>query len=244
MLPVVIAFLAGILTILSPCVLPVVPLVVGAGSTGRMGRLVGVVVGFGATFVLTTVLVASVLSASGLSTSAVRLGAVLVLGVFGLTLVVPQLQAAVERAVATRLPAWGAMRPAGDGLAGGLALGAAIGLVWAPCVGPIMAAAVAAAVVSGPSVASVVPAIAYVAGAAIPLAAIALLGRRAITRFGSTTARSRAMRAFGVATVATALIIAIGLDVPIQSAVAGALPEVWSAALLSIEDTQGVDAVA
>jgi cytochrome c biogenesis protein CcdA/thiol-disulfide isomerase/thioredoxin len=244
MLPVVIAFVAGILTILSPCVLPVVPLVVGAGSTGRMGRLVGVVVGFGATFVLTTVLVASVLSASGLSTSAVRLGAVLVLGVFGLTLVVPQLQAAVERAVATRLPAWGAMRPAGDGLAGGLALGAAIGLVWAPCVGPIMAAAVAAAVVSGPSIASVVPAIAYVAGAAIPLAAIALLGRRAITRFGSTTARSRAMRAFGVATVATALIIAIGLDVPIQSAVAGALPEGWSTALLSIEDTGGVDAVA
>src|SRR3954447_3439270 len=191
MLPVVIAFVAGILTILSPCVLPVVPLVVGAGSTGRMGRLVGVVVGFGATFVLTTVLLASVLSASGLSTSAVRLGAVLVLGVFGLTLVVPQLQAAVERAVATRLPATsGAMRPAGDGLAGGLALGAAIGLGGAPCVGPIMAAAVAAAVVSGPSIASVVPAIAYVAGAAIPLAAIALMGRRGDTRFRSTAARA------------------------------------------------------
>src|SRR3954471_24752652 len=194
MLPVVIAFVAGILTILSPCVLPVVPLVVGAGSTGRMGRLVGVVVGFGATFVLTTVLLASVLAASGISTSAIRLGAVLVLALFGLTLVVPQLQEAVERSVATRLPATpGVLRPAGDGLVGGLALGAAIGLVWAPCVGPIMAAAVAAAVVSGPSIGSVVPAIAYVAGAAIPLAAIALLGRGAITRFGSATATSRAM---------------------------------------------------
>jgi cytochrome c biogenesis protein CcdA/thiol-disulfide isomerase/thioredoxin len=244
MLPIVVAFLAGILTILSPCVLPVVPLVLGAGSTGRLSRLAGVLVGFGTTFVLTTVLLASVLGASGISTSAIRLAAVLLLGVFGLTLVVPQLQEAVERTVARRMPApTGLSRPSGDGLAGGLVLGAATGLVWAPCVGPIMATAVAAAVATGPSAASLVPAIAYVVGAAIPLAVIALLGRGAVSRFGSAAARSRAMRAFGVATVATALIIAIGLDVPIQSAVDAALPTGWSQALLAIEDTGGDEPV-
>src|SRR3954467_11274435 len=99
MLPVVIAFIAGVLTIPSPCVLPVVPLVLGAGSTGRTGRLVGVIAGFGATFVLTSVLLVSVLGSSGISTSTLRIGAVLVLAVFGLTLVVPRVQEAVEGAV-------------------------------------------------------------------------------------------------------------------------------------------------
>ena len=81
-----------------------------------------------------------------------------------------------QRAVVGRLSSPGARQ---DGLFGGLAIGAGIGLIWAPCVGPIMAAVIAAAVVSGPSPLAAAIAAAYVAGAVIPLAAIARWGRRA-----------------------------------------------------------------
>ena len=67
-------------------------------------------------------------------------------------------------------------RTRGDGLAGGLVLGAAIGLVWAPCVGPIMAGVIAAAAVGGPSADGLLIAVGYVVGVAVPLAIVARWG--------------------------------------------------------------------
>ena len=139
------AFLAGVLTILSPCVLPVVPLLLGAGTTGGRGRLPGLVLGFGATFVATAVILASVLAAAGITTDRLRLLSALLLAAVGLAIAVPQIGALWERATATVMSRRSALaaRPM-EGLGGGLILGAAIGLIWAPCVGPIMAAVIAA----------------------------------------------------------------------------------------------------
>ena len=216
------AFVAGILTILAPCTLPVVPLVFGAAATGGRRRTLGILVGFGLTFVLAAVVLAAALAAAGLTTDRLRFASAVVLGIVGLTLVSSWIEALAERGLApvagfgTSLAAG---RP-GDGLVGGLVLGGAIGLVWAPCVGPIMAAVIATAVTHGPSLETVVIALAYVAGAIVPIAIIAGWGRRASHTLEGAVRRGRLRIGLGVAMLVTAALVATGLDFTLEDRVA------------------------
>lgn len=236
------AFVAGVLTILAPCALPVIPLALGAGSSGGRRRVTGLIVGFGVTFVGATVLLAATLASLGLTTDGLRVVSVIVLVVAGLSLAVPAVEALIERRLGP-LAGIGA-RLAGDqrasGFVGGVVLGAAIGLLWAPCVGPIMAGVIAAAAVRGPSLETLAIATAYVAGAAVPIALIAGWGRRASEAMRSLAGRLRLRRAFGVAMLVTALLIGTGLDRTIQTAVANVLPAGWAGALIAIEQEPAI----
>jgi cytochrome c biogenesis protein CcdA/thiol-disulfide isomerase/thioredoxin len=229
------AFVAGVLTILAPCTLPVVPLVFGAAATGGRPRTLGILVGFSLTFVLATVVLAAALAAAGLTTDRLRVASAVVLGIVGLTLVSSRIEALAERGMAP-VSAFGtslaAGRP-GDGLVGGLVLGGAIGLVWTPCVGPIMAAVIATAVTHGPSVETVVIALAYVAGAIIPISIVAGWGRRASHTLGAVPGRLRS--GLGVAMLVTAALVATGLDFTVEDRVASLLPAGWGGALLAVE---------
>src|SRR4051812_28048218 len=234
------AFVAGVLTILAPCTLPVVPLVLGGASGGGPRRLLGLFAGFGASFVVTTVLVAAILASAGLTTDRLRIVAVAVLGLVGLTLAIPRLAAALERHIPARVVRLGTASGADDrGLGAGFAIGSGIGLVWAPCVGPIMAAVIAAAVVTGPTPLAVATALAYVAGAIVPLAAIARWGRRATTRIDGRRS-DRLRRAFGIAMTATAVLVVTGVDVPLQAGLTAALPAQLNAALFAVEQRPAV----
>jgi cytochrome c biogenesis protein CcdA/thiol-disulfide isomerase/thioredoxin len=239
------AFVAGILTILGPCTLPVVPLALGIGAAGGRQRAVGVVLGFCLTFVAVTVALGAVLAAAGLG-SGLRIASAIVLGIAGLAIAVPRVEAMADRALAPISRAGGTLvRPVGSkssgGLLTGLVLGSAIGLVWAPCVGPIMAAVIAVAATRGPTPETFSIATSYVAGAAIPVALLLVAGRRAV-RPGAGTARSArpVRRVFGVAMVVTAIALTTGLDLSVGTAVADTLPAGWSAALTGIEQGPGV----
>jgi len=231
------AFLAGVLTILAPCTLPVVPLVFGAAATGGRRRTVGIVAGFGLTFVLAAVVLASALAAAGVTTDQLRFASAVVLGIVGLTLVSRRIEALAGRRLAP-VAAFGTSvadgRP-GDGLIGGLVLGGAIGLVWAPCVGPIMAAVIAAAVSHGPSLETVAIALAYVAGAIVPIAIVAGWGRRASRALGGAVRGGRLRSGLGVAMLVTATLVATGLDFTVEDRIAGVLPAGWGGALLAVE---------
>jgi cytochrome c biogenesis protein CcdA/thiol-disulfide isomerase/thioredoxin len=231
------AFVAGLLTILAPCSLPVVPLVLGGASTGGGRRIAGIFAGLAATFVVATVLLSAALATAGLTTDSLRVAAMAVLALAGLTLAVPRFGAWVERLIPARATSVGAR--AGGGFGAGLAIGSAIGLVWAPCVGPIMAAVIAAAVVSGPTTTSLAVAVAYVAGAIVPLAAVARWGRRA-TRSIDRRGAVRLRRGFGVAMTASALIVLTGLDVPIQAGLTAALPAEIATAIVSVEQQPAI----
>jgi cytochrome c biogenesis protein CcdA/thiol-disulfide isomerase/thioredoxin len=223
MIDVALAFAAGVLTILAPCTLPIVPLVLGGAAPGGRRRALGVAIGFGAAFVVTAVLLAGALAAAGLTTSTVRtLAAVLLMG-FGVALAVPSIGRRLERALAPvgRLGQSRA-RPA-DGLVGGLATGAGIGLLWAPCVGPLLGATLASAVADGPSLHVLLIGIAYAAGAALPLLLIGGLGRRVVARLGSPVARARAQQVLGVAMVIATAITLTGLPVPAPASAAEAV---------------------
>ncbi len=237
------AFVAGLLTILAPCTLPVVPLVLGGAAGGGRRRIGGIFLGFAISFVAITVVFAAALAAIGVTTDRLRIVAAILLGLVGLSVAWPRLGRLVERALRPLQTAPAGSSPlgppAGGGLLGGLAIGAGIGLIWAPCVGPIMAAVIAAAVVSGPTPVAVAIALAYVAGAAIPLAAIARWGRRA-SRAVDPRRAERARRVFGVAMAATAVVVLTGLDVPLQARLTAALPAELGSALFSIEQQPAV----
>ncbi|MBA2720120.1 MAG: redoxin family protein [Chloroflexi bacterium] len=236
------AFIAGLLTILAPCTLPVVPLVLGSSVGASRRRIPGLFLGFGATFIAVTVIFASTLAAAGLTTDRLRLGAAILLGVVGLTLAWRPLERWVERRLspvqALASSRLSARTIGGEGLGSGMIVGAAIGLVWAPCVGPIMAAVIAAATATGPSLHAVAIAVAYVAGALVPLIAIARWGRR-LTERVDRRATDRLRRAFGVAMVMVSVVMLTGLDVPLQSRLTAGFPGL-STTLFALEQNPAV----
>ncbi len=236
------AFLAGILTILAPCIAPVVPLVLGAASTGGRRRSVGILAGFGLSFLAVTVVLASALAAAGLTTARLRIASAVFLGLVGLTIALPGIGFRLGERL-TPLADLGARvarsRP-GNGVAGGLVLGGAIGLVWAPCVGPIMAGVIAAAAVRGPGVESLLIASAYVAGAALPLALVAHWGSRATVVATGLTGRGRLRRAFGVVMLGSALLVLSGQDVAVENRLAAFLPTGLGGGLAGVEQQPAI----
>lgn len=139
----ILAYAAGALTILSPCVLPLVPIVLGsAGQANRFGPLalaVGLVVSFtGVGFALATLG-----AASGFDGEWVRYAGAAMLILAGIVLLIPQVQYWLQNAAAP-LAGWASGKQAGlerFGLAGQFGIGVLLGLVWSPCVGPTLGAA-------------------------------------------------------------------------------------------------------
>jgi cytochrome c biogenesis protein CcdA/thiol-disulfide isomerase/thioredoxin len=229
------AVLAGAATALSPCVLPVLPVALAAGSTGGRRRPLGVAVGLATTFALAAVLLTRALDALGLPGDLARGVAIAVLAAFGVALVVPRLGAALEGRL-SRLGRRGGAAERGDGFGSGLVLGASLGLVYAPCAGPILAAVVALdAAVSAERLAL---GFAYGAGAAAALLAVMTLGR-SLTRRIAPHAR-RVQQGFGVVAVLVAVGLTGGVDRDFQAAIADDLPAVLVNPSGGIEDTGAV----
>lgn len=137
------AFAAGALTILSPCVLPLVPIVLGSAAQAHRRGPLALAAGLVVSFTLTGFLLATLGAASGFDGDWVRLFGAALLVAAGVALLVPSVQAMLTRA-ATPLADWANARQAGMeryGLAGQTAIGVLLGLVWSPCVGPTLGAA-------------------------------------------------------------------------------------------------------
>ena len=185
--PLGLALAAGIATISSPCVLPVLPLLLGAGS-GSAGaaperwRPPAVVAGFILGFVGVTLIFGASAQVAGVPAEALRTGAALVMLAAGLLMLAPawgqRVFAPTER-VASAVQRW---LPGGrPGPAGSLLLGATLGLSWAPCAGPVLATILA--LVAGAAPGQAAPLLsAYALGAGLPMLAIAFAGQWAITR--------------------------------------------------------------
>jgi cytochrome c biogenesis protein CcdA/thiol-disulfide isomerase/thioredoxin len=214
-----IAFVAGVLTVLGPCSLPIIPLIVGATGTGRAVRVVGVLLGFATAFLLTAVAIASVLAAIGLTTQPLRVVAAVVFIIAGGLLVWPRATSWLLRHVPRSDARATALGPRGD-LVTGLAFGAGIGVLWAPCVGPLMAGVIAAAAVEGPTASGVAIAAAYVIGATVPLAALALGGRTLALALGGAARGLRLRQGYGLLMVIAGLLVISGLDLRLQAVAA------------------------
>jgi cytochrome c biogenesis protein CcdA/thiol-disulfide isomerase/thioredoxin len=212
-----IAFLGGFITGVSPCIVPVLPVVVAGGSTGsRRARPFLIIAGLVLSFSIAELLGSTVLSALDLPQDFLYWLGIAVLLLLALGLLVPPIGYWTERPF-SRL---GASRHAGSG--GGFVLGLSLGLVFVPCAGPVLAAISVAAANHRVSASSLFVTLFYAAGAALPLLVFSVAAQRAATGWRKLRRHLPAVRrlAGGVLAVTT-LAIAFGLFDPLQRAVPG-----------------------
>ena len=219
------AFLAGVLSGLSPCVLPLLPIVLGTAASEHWLGPVALAVGLAISFVTIGLFVATIGFAIGLDTDVFRAISAALLIAVGLVLLVPKLQAQFALAAS----------PVGDeqlggfatsGLWGQFALGLLLGAVWSPCVGPTLGAASILAA-KGENLGQVAATMfAFGLGAALPLMLLGLLSREAMMRM-----RGRLMEAgkggkmlLGGLLVAIGLFVATGLDKRLETVLVDASP--------------------
>src|SRR5205807_697502 len=144
------ALIAGAGTAITPCVLPVLPALLSASALGGRRRPLGIVVGLATTFTIAIVALAQLVKGVGLASSAARTLAIVVLVVFGVVMLIPEVAARVQ-APLSRLARFGP-KTRGDGFWSGLSVGGALGFVCAPCAGPILAAVTSVSASTGPTV--------------------------------------------------------------------------------------------
>jgi cytochrome c biogenesis protein CcdA len=222
------AFAAGVLTIVSPCVLPMAPIVLGA-SIAQPGRLrpLFIALGFAAAFSTAALVLGAFSSALPVSPGFLRGLAALALAAFGTLMV----WTGPMRALAGRLG--GVMtrveelsRHGGNGNTGGFVLGLALGVLWTPCAGPVLGSILTLIATAMDLAWAAVLLGCYALGAAIPMLAIGYGGRYATTRVRRISPHTAAIqRAFGVLVIAIAVATAFQLDTPVVAWISNFLPE-------------------
>jgi cytochrome c biogenesis protein CcdA/thiol-disulfide isomerase/thioredoxin len=227
------AILAGAGTALSPCALPVLPALLSAGGAGGRRRPLGVVLGLSITFTVTIVGLANVVDGVGLGEDPLRDVSIVVLLVFGVALLLPDVAARLE-APLSRLARFGP-RNTGDGFGSGLLVGGALGFVYTPCASPILAAVISVSAASGKTI---LLALAYAAGSAAVLLALSLGGRRVFDRVRKAGRGPLLGRALGTIMILTAVAIITHLDVNFDQFIAEKIPDVNLTA--SLECSKGV----
>lgn len=223
------AFLAGVLSVLSPCVLPLLPIVLGtAQSEHRLGP-VALASGLAISFTIIGLFVATIGFAIGLDTDVFRAVSALLLITVGVVLLVPRLQQQVAVA-AGPVGNWVDDRVGGfsaTSLWGQFGLGVLLGAVWIPCVGPTLGAASILAA-KGEDLGQVaLTMLAFGVGAALPLMVLGFVSREAMMRW-----RGRLMEAgkggkmlFGVLLIAVGLLVATGADKRVEAFLVDASPQ-------------------
>jgi cytochrome c biogenesis protein CcdA/thiol-disulfide isomerase/thioredoxin len=215
------AFLAGIGTALSPCVLPVLPLALGAGATGGRRRPLGIVTGLALSFTFVTVAFVYVIHWLGLPDDLLRNIAIAGLILFGIALVVPKLGDRLE-AWLSRIVPQGAGRRGGEGFGSGLLVGFGLGAVYTPCAGPILAGVITLSASQSFTAGRLATALAYGVGSAVALYFLMLGGRRLTRKLSKRSGRFQ--QGLGAVMVVVAVLMALNLDVRFQNAIASDLP--------------------
>ncbi|MBB2917457.1 cytochrome c biogenesis protein CcdA [Cupriavidus alkaliphilus] len=206
------AFAAGVLTIASPCVLPVLPMLLGAslGETSRL-RPLAIALGFVSAFSALGIVFGALTSAFSDAPGVIRNVAIAILFAAGLARLWPAGFARLTAPLAAPFAALtdraaGAGSRAGNGLAGGFVLGMTLGAVWTPCAGPVLAS-ILALVAKAQDLHRAAGLLAlFAAGAAVPMLGIAYGGQFATTHVRRLARHTpRLQQAFGVLVVATAI---------------------------------------
>ena len=194
-----IGFLAGVVTAISPCVLPVLPILLAGGASGRSPTRV--IAGLVLSFSVFTLFATWILDQLGLPQDTLRNLAIVFLFVMAAVLLVPQVALIVERPLA----AFSRLRPKGaEG--GGLVFGATLGLVFVPCAGPVLATVSVVAANNNVGLRAILLTLAYSLGAAVPMIAIAFGGREAAAHLRRHAQTVRRVSGVVVAIVAVGLV--------------------------------------
>jgi cytochrome c biogenesis protein CcdA/thiol-disulfide isomerase/thioredoxin len=234
---VLIGFLGGLITGISPCILPVLPVIFFSGAQGaRAGsaeadggvatavktkpslsetlRPYRVIAGLVLSFSVVTLAGSALLSLLHLPQDAIRWVALVALVAIGVGLIFPKFEALLEKPF-SRLP----QKQFGSGNSG-FGLGLALGVLYVPCAGPVLAAIVIAGATGTIGLNTVTLTLSFAVGAALPLLIFALAGRRVAERVAAFRRRQREIRiAAGIVTILLAVALAFNLPAVIQRAI-------------------------
>jgi len=231
------AFIAGFVTILSPCILPILPIVLSGGISNDKNRPLGIVLGFVLSFTFFTLFLSSLVKLTGISPDFLRGLSVVIIFGFGLSLLIPRFQYYLE-IVFSMLSNKVKTKGTRSGFFGGILLGLSLGLIWTPCVGPIIASVITLAASSTVTSASVIITIAYSLGTAIPMLLITYGGRALLQKnFWLVKNTVKIQKIFGVLMMITAVGIFFNIDRSFQAYVLEVFPQ-YGTNLTKIEDNK------
>ncbi|MFI5343015.1 MAG: cytochrome c biogenesis protein DipZ [Chlamydiales bacterium] len=231
------AFFAGVVTVLSPCVLPVLPAILSVSAGQGKARPLGVILGLVCSFIFFTLALTTIVQSLGISANLLRYFAIGIIGLFGIVALIPSW--------GDRFAAWtGGIANLGSdfqsktrqvqsrGFWSGWLVGLALGLVWTPCAGPILAAITTLVATQHVTLEVFLLTLAYSLGAGLPLLLIAYGGNWVLRGSPTLIKHAETIRQlFGGIMVLTAVALLLHWDVLFQQKVLDYLPS------LQIENT-------
>ncbi|WP_330926601.1 cytochrome c biogenesis CcdA family protein [Candidatus Sororendozoicomonas aggregata] len=216
------AFLAGILSLLSPCVLPMLPVVAGAsGNTNRKGVFM-MAAGLAIAFALAGTLLTYALISLGLSPEILRYVSVgLMLGI-AITLLSPALSNQLTVGLSRLLSRVPQRNIEGSSLGAQFLVGVSLGLVWLPCVGPTLGTAIALASTGQHLLMAFIVMLSFGIGTAIPLLLIGKIVKQGLGKWLASGRRAKLVMAYSL--IVLAIVIATGFDRQLEAWASQILP--------------------
>ncbi|KKS95408.1 MAG: cytochrome C biogenesis protein [Candidatus Gottesmanbacteria bacterium GW2011_GWA2_43_14] len=233
------AFISGLVTILAPCIWPLLPIILSA-SRGGKAKSLGITVGVAVSFAVLTLTISYLVSLLGFDPDILRFVAVVILLILGLSLLVPAFSARLEAMVSKVSSKAGGKRKEGNSFLSGFVTGASLGIVWSPCAGPILATIATLASTRAVNSGIILVTIFYVAGLSIPLFFFSYGGNLLIEKsrlLNRYTGRIRQF--FGLVIILTALSIYTNYDKVLQVNLLDAFPS-YSTFLFNLEGNKSV----
>jgi cytochrome c-type biogenesis protein len=226
--------IAGALSTLSPCVLPLVPVLIASAVNAHRWGAAALGAGLALSFAIIGIFLATVGASLGLDPDTFRTAGAVILAIFGLILLVPQLQNVFATAT-------GALRNAGnvllghmtfEGFAGQFLVGLSLGVVWSPCVGPTLGAATTLASQGRDLGHIALLMLIFGVGAAAPLVLLGSLSRASLTKVRGRllNAGKVGKQGLGMVMLGLGILIVTGLDKPLEAWVLDRTPD-WLTAL-------------
>jgi cytochrome c-type biogenesis protein len=231
---IVLAFIAGVVSVLSPCVLPILPIVLGAAASKHKLGPAALAAGLSISFVIAGLFIATLGHSLGISGDAFRYVAAALILALGAILVLPSLQARLAVA-GSPIAAWTDQRfgnSHGDGLSSQFWIGILLGAVWSPCVGPTLGAASLLAAQGRDLPLVGMTMFAFGLGAALPLLALGVVSREAMMRWRSQllAASHGAKVALGAFFIVIGLLVLLDMDKKVEALLVDVSPQ-WLTAL-------------
>lgn len=206
------SFLEGLALIASPCILPILPLVLGASIESGKRRPFGIIAGFVFAFTAFAMLSRQIVTKLGINPDTIKYGSLVLLALFGLILVSEKLSKSFSN-LTGRFANIGnnLTTDSGNGFFSGIFIGILIGLIWTPCAGPILAAVLVQIIRQESNAQALFLVGAFAFGAAVPMFIISLTGRSLMSKLKFLTNHAEGLRkSFGVLILIVVCFIASG----------------------------------
>ncbi len=220
------AFLSGLVTILAPCIWPLLPIILSSSIVGKgHQRPLGISLGIMLSFGVFTLAISTIVKFFHFDPNNLRLIAVIVIAFLGITMIIPAFSVWTEQIISRLTGFLGQRQLKGNDFGSGLITGLSLGIVWSPCAGPILAAIATLAATGQVNLTVILITFFYVLGVGIPLFIFAYAGQQLFTRTRFISAHlGRIQQIFGIIMLLTALAIYTNYDKYLQSQLLNAFP--------------------